>query len=192
MPDRTLRLTAYGGMPRAPLRFGLSALSAVLLTVAVTSGAAAQSPPPEPPGTLDPDVSAADAYRESVPTSVGPRAVSPDKARLTTLPAHIRRELRREGPIVAAQLKTIAISPTYGAPQVAPRQARGDNGTTGPPKRATHRPARVEEPRRISVGTALRRTIDASGVRLAAFGLLLVAVTALIVAAAMRPRRTLG
>ena len=95
-------------------RLGAAVLTAAVLVPAASGFAdAGPSPPPQPP----PDASAVDVYRESIPTSAGPRVVDSDRrGRATPLPPAVQRRLRGEGGRDAALLEHVATSAELGAP----------------------------------------------------------------------------
>jgi hypothetical protein len=89
-------------------------LTALLITalVALPGGAAARE------ASLPPDeFSAADQYKESVPTSRGPRVSAVERRRSSRLPPAVSARLDREQGPVATRLEQAATSSRYGAPQ---------------------------------------------------------------------------
>ena len=105
---------------------------AVVAALVVVSPASADDPPPPE------EVSAADAYRESVPTARGPKPTGQDSGRSTLTPAVSARLDRDPG---SALLREVATSAAYGAPRERLRRpakpARADrNRAIGPSSRA--------------------------------------------------------
>jgi hypothetical protein len=100
---------------------GRAAVLALALCFALIGAApaVADDSSPEPPS----DASAVDVYRESVPTSGGPRVVDPNRGRTVPLPSAIEERLRRDGGSEARALDRIATSADLGAPARGPRSA---------------------------------------------------------------------
>lgn len=104
-----------GSCSRGRARLVGSVLAVLLLLAAAAGDAtAAGQPPREPP----PDASAVDAYRESVPTSVGTHVVGSRIRRVVPLPPAIEARVRGDAGKSAAVLERVATSSDLGAPLV--------------------------------------------------------------------------
>jgi hypothetical protein len=99
--------------PRHPRRAWILSLATIASLAAVYPAPASNGPPHQPP-----EVSAVDVYRESVPTSGGPKFLGSGSGRSTPLQPAVALRLRREGGNEARILKQIATSSAFGAPDV--------------------------------------------------------------------------
>jgi hypothetical protein len=144
----------------------LIAAPATLLLVASPAQAAAVDRP------LPSDAAAVDAYRESVPTSVGPQPTG-IAGRRASLEASQRANLARVPGAAGRLLRDVATSPAYGAPvgRLRAAQALDERDTRASAADAALLPLRG----------------DASELRLGLLGALLILIAA--VAVAMRLTR---
>jgi hypothetical protein len=101
--------------------------------LALPASAAAATPQTE----LRPDeFSAADQYKESVPTSRGPRAPGVERKQSYPLPLDVGARLQREARPFAARLEKVATSSQLGAPQRELKSSRGKADTPSVPTAA--------------------------------------------------------
>lgn len=85
-------------------------LAGVLAALVVAPPAQGQDAPPPPD-----DISAADAYRESLPTAAGSKPTG-ESGQAAQLPAEIDARLRASGGTDVQLLREVATRPEYGAP----------------------------------------------------------------------------
>jgi hypothetical protein len=91
------------------------------LALALPNAALAAEPPAPPP-----DTPSINQYVEQVPTSRGGSSPAVGKAKVRTLPTQVAANLRAHPDHVTKQLKKVATSSTYGAPQhVLSKPAKG-------------------------------------------------------------------
>jgi hypothetical protein len=113
-----------GNRRLSPARARCTAALALVAAAAALSApaASADDSSPDPPSGS----SAVDVYRESVPTSSGPRVVDSSVARTVRLGVTVERRLRREGGRDTPTLERIATSSELGAParRLVPGMAR--------------------------------------------------------------------
>jgi hypothetical protein len=101
--------------------FGVAGAVALCLTTAAPA-VAGDSPPPPPPSI--------DQYVESVPSATGGASRAVTKPQRKPLAPAVARHLRNSGSAVAKDLKVIATSSVYGAPQrKLTLPARNSSGT---------------------------------------------------------------
>jgi hypothetical protein len=141
---------------------------------ALAGPARAEGPPPPPD-----EISAADAYRESIPTAGGPKPTGASERRSRLAPA-ISARLGRGA--TSTFLRDVATSAAYGAPQSRLRPPAGS------------RPVRAGEVRAPSFGAATDAFGDAVGrgrltvLASVLFAILAVGVTARLAHARVRSR----
>jgi hypothetical protein len=100
----------------------ISVASAAAIALALPGAAVAAEPPPPPP----PDTPSISQYVEQIPTSRGSSSPAVGKPKARALPTRVAATLRAHPDHVTKQLKKVATSSTYGAPQrVLPKPARG-------------------------------------------------------------------
>ena len=141
---------------------------AAALALALPSGALAAEPPAPPS-----DTPSIDQYVEQVPTSRGGSSPAVGKAKVQTLPTHVAANLPAHPDQVTKQLKKVATSSTYGAPQrVLSKPAKG----------------RAEPESSNALSAAVNAVNDSGDGNVIWLLLAVVSVTVAMVWAAARPR----